>query len=163
MSYYTMYRVLCSTPPELEEERQLFESLNSRFAEQVLMPARILFPAASFPPHFDATSHRAAAESNVRMVDFFVQIYGAVRPAPAFQGFVDLALKCVADTAFPLRRACVLFPANADEELSTLKSALTANGSCEVREYGSRDDLEVQLRAMLDGWFAVVRDGSGVE
>ena len=123
------------------------------------MPAGVLFPASTFRSDFDAPRQRSAVESNLRMVEFFVQIYGDSLPDPVFQGFVNFALKCVADPAIPLRHATVLFKRSSGTppELEKLRDALAADPRCEVRDYGDEQELGTQVRAVLEGWFALVQ------
>jgi hypothetical protein len=157
-NHFTMHRVLCSTPPELESARLVFEQQLSDFAEQVTMPAGILFPSASFRQEFNVSVLRYAVESNIRMVEFFLQIFGGSMPDPVFQGFINLSLACVADPAIPLRQATVLFKhSSGSPELEKLREALAADSRCEVREYADEQDLGLQIRNMLEGWFALVR------
>ena len=157
-THFKMYRVLCSTPPNLDQGRVVFEDRLSQFAENVSMPAGVLFPPASFRPDFDARASRAAIESNIRMVEFFVQIFGAEMPDPVFLGFVNLALACVDDPAIPLRHATVLFKHSPDAspELEKLQATLTADPRCAVRTYREEQELGTEIQAMLEDWFAMV-------
>jgi hypothetical protein len=106
---FKIFRILCSTPPELEPERCIFESSLAAFGTEVTFPEQILFAGASFRESFDANRHRSAAESNVRMCDFFLQILGEEWPGAVFQGFVDLAVEVMADPSKPMRQVTVIF------------------------------------------------------
>ena len=156
-NHFAMHRVLCSIPPDLESARLLFEQQLSDFAEQVSMPARILFPTASFRHDFNARVLRNAVESNIRTVEFFLQIFGGTNPDPVFQDFIKLALACVADPAIPLRRATILFQhSSGNSEMESLRESLATDSRCEVREYADEHELGAQIRAMLEGWLALV-------
>ncbi len=122
------------------------------------MPAGVLFPAATSRSDLDMSRHRHAVESNIRMVEFFMQIFGETLPAPAFQGFVTLALTCVADPALPLRQATILFKRSSEsvQELEKLREALEADPRCEVRDYADDAELGTQIRATFEGWFRLV-------
>jgi hypothetical protein len=156
---FKMHRLLCSTPPDLESERLVFEERLAKFSEHVTMPAGVLFPAAMFRPDFDLNRQRYAIESNIRMVEFFVQILGESMPDPVFEGFVNLALKCVADAAFPLRQATILFKRSsaAPPALERLRKTLAADPRCELREYGDEQELADQIRATLEGWYRLIQ------
>ena len=60
---FRIYRILCSTPPDLEAERLAFESTLAAFGEHVTFPQQVLFAGASFRPPFDAGRHRAEGEA----------------------------------------------------------------------------------------------------
>jgi hypothetical protein len=157
-SPFKIYRILCSTPPELEAERCLFESSLAQFGEQVTFPEQILFAGASFRGSFDATRHRAAAESNVFMCDFFVHIFGESWPAPVFQGFINLAQQSIADPSKPMRLVTVMFRnlADADEKVRKFHTALIEGGKSNVREFHDAAELEQQLKEVYAGWYSSV-------
>ena len=155
---FAIYRILCSTPPDLEPERLAFEACNAQFAEKVSMPDGVLFAAASFRPPFLSDRHAAAVESNIRMCDFFLQIFGEWQPRPDYAGFVDLALECLADPAMPMRQVAVLFrnPSKADPQMRQLQETLSAAGQCEVGEFCDQPDLEARVQGILAGWYSGV-------
>lgn len=154
---YTTRRILCSTPADLDEERQLFLAANADFSEQVALPNRVLFAVATFREPFDPHAHRHAVQGNLRMVDFFVHIYGERAPEPIYQDFVCEALKCLADPARPLRKAVVFFksPGN-DETLRGYHETLAMDERCQVRVYTDAKDLAEQFREALVDWYATV-------
>jgi hypothetical protein len=154
---YTTCRILCSTPADLDEEQQLFLAANAEFGEQVTIPSQILFAVASFREPFEPHAHRYAVQGNLRMVDFFVHVYGERAPDPIYQEFVYYGLKCLADPAKPLRNAVIFFKSpNTDETLHRYQDALTADERCQVRVYSDAKDLAAQFREMLAGWYATV-------
>ena len=61
-------------------------------------------------------------------LNFFCK-YSAAGADPVFQGFVNLALACVADPAIPLRKATVLFKRSSEDsqELASLRESLAAD------------------------------------
>jgi len=158
-SAFKIYRIVCATPPDLNAERQVFESTLADFAERVTFPEQILFAGASFREGFDVARHRTLAESNVRMCDFFLHIFGETWPAPAFKDFITLALECAADSSQPMRNAAVLFrnPADADEQVRRFRDELGLRGNCELREFKDSQELEAQLREVFAGWHAAVK------
>ncbi|HEV3198007.1 MAG TPA: hypothetical protein VGZ73_08870 [Bryobacteraceae bacterium] len=154
---YTTCRILCSTPADLDEEQQLFLTATAEFGEQVTIPNQILFAVASFREPFEPHSHRYAVQGNLRMVDFFVHIYGERAPEPIYQDFVYYGLKCLADPAKPLRRAVVFFKSpGVDETLRGYRGTLAADERCQVRVYNDAKDLAAQFREMLQDWYATV-------
>ena len=158
-SPFKIYRILCSTPPELDAERTLFESSLAAFGEKVIFPEQILFAGASFRDGFDAGRHRGPAEANVRMCDFFVHIFGETWPGPAFRDFIQLAIECIADPTKPMRQATVLFknPAEADDKVRQLQQTLIEAGKCEVREFHDSTELEEHLKQLYANWHASVK------
>jgi len=154
---YTTCRILCSTPADLDEEQQLFLSVNAEFGEQVTIPNQILFAVASFREPFEPHAHRYAVQGNLRMVDFFVHVYGERAPDPIYQDFVYYGLKCLADPAKPLRNAVVFFKSpGGDETLRGYQEALAADERCQVRVYTDAKDLAAQFREMVESWYATV-------
>jgi hypothetical protein len=156
---FQIYRVLCSTPPELEPERVLAEATLTSFGATVTFPQQVLFAGASFRPGFDAVRHRAVGESNVRMCDFFLHIFSETWPGDAFQGFIDLAQVALADPSLPMRRTAVLFKnfAAADEKVRSFRNSLAAGGNCDLREFQDPAELERLLREIFASWWESVR------
>lgn len=156
---WTAYRLLCCMPPDLEQERQVFHAANTRFAEEVTMPAWILFGLASPRPDSDPRVSRSALESNIRFCDFFVQIFGETMPDPLFPAFVDLAINCTADPNFPMRSTVVLFrnPENASPEMASLRQRLIESGGCSVRDFHNAEELDAVAGEILTGWFRMIQ------
>ena len=158
-SNFRIYRILCSTPPALESERLLCEAAISKFGEEVTFPHQVLLACASFRGGFDADRHRAGGESNVRMCDFFVHLFGEDWPGVGFRSFIELAQTCMADPAMPMRDVVVLFQnfSEADEKLRKYREKLEAGGNCVIRDFGTSAELEAQLREVLGSWWASVQ------
>jgi len=159
-SPFKIYRILCSTPPELDPERTLFESSLAAFGEKVTFPEQILFAGASFRDGFDAGRHRGPAEANVRLCDFFVHIYGETWPGPTFRDFIKLAIGCIEDPSKPMRQAAVLFknPTEADEKVRQVRQTLIEEGKCAVLEFRDSAELEAQLKQIYACWYASVKE-----
>ena len=158
-SPFKIYRLLCSTSPELEPEREVFESSLASFGERVTFPEQILFAGASFRESFDAVRHRRAAESNVRMCDFFVHIFGEEWPGPVFKNFITLALESIADPSRPMRQATVIFRnfAEADEQVRQFRDKLGEGGNCDLRDFQDLTELEGQLKQVFAGWYESIK------
>ena len=151
---FKFYRILCCTPPDLEDERQVFESAVAQFVEQVSMPDGVLFAPASLRPPINAAVQKAAIESNIRTCEFFVQIFGEKSPDSVFGGFVDYALECAADPNLATRNVAVLFRNydSAAPELHLIRERLAGEGSCE-RDFSDSPDLSQQLANLLRAWY----------
>jgi hypothetical protein len=156
---FTFYRILCTTPPDLEPERLIFESAVAEFVERVTMPDAVLFAPASLRPPIRAERQKPVIESNIRMCEFFLQIVGEIWPDPAFAGFVEFALASVADTSTATRKACVLFRnyASASDEVRRFRESLASGGMCELGDFGSADELPERLAAIFSGWYASLK------
>ena len=158
---FRIYRILCSTPPDLEPEREIFESALAAFGEAVTFPQQVLFAGASFTPLFDAQRHRAAAEANVRECDFFLHIFSETWPGAVFQAFVDLAVASMIDPSRPLRHVVVLFKnyAQGDQKVREFRDTLAAGGNCELREFQDPGELERLLGEIFASWWEAVKPG----
>jgi hypothetical protein len=157
---WTIYRALCCVTPELEPERVAFEAANARFAERVTMPEAMLFALASPRSDFDPQVNRHGVESNIRSCDFFVQIFGGTAPDPAFLGFVDLAVACTADPAFPLRSTVVVFrnPERATAEMAAFRDKLSANPHCKVHDFHDSSEFDALAETVLADWRAKIQE-----
>jgi len=156
---FTFYRILCSTPRELEAERLAFESVVAQFVEQVSMPDAVLFAPASLRPPIIAANQKVAIEANIRMCEFFIQIYGEQWPDPVFRGFVEYAVECASDPALATRAVCVFFRnyRAAAAELREFRETLAAKEQCELRDFSDVEDLSRQLRELLSAWYAPLK------
>jgi hypothetical protein len=156
---FRIYRILCSTPPDLETDRLIFESTLASFVEQTTFPQQVLFAGASFRPEFDAERHRSSGEANVRMCDFFLHIFSDTWPGTAFKAYIDLAQACIDDPSMPMRRIAVLFKnfPEADEKVRKYRDSLTETGNCDIREFREPADLDRVLREVFASWWAAVQ------
>jgi hypothetical protein len=156
---WTTYRILCCTPPDLEQERCALNAVNAQFAERVTMPEWILFALASFRAGVDPRTYRPAIESNTRFCDFFVTVFGERSPDPMFRELVEYALTCTADPAFPMRSVVALFrnPEDAAEEMVALRKSLLEGGRCDVRDFHNREELDREFGDVLAAWHALIQ------
>jgi hypothetical protein len=157
---WTVYRLLCCVTPELEPERRAFDAANARFAERVTMPEAILFGLASPRSDFDPRLSRHGLESNIRSCDFFVQIFGEAGSDIAFREFVDLALACTADSAYPLRSTVVMFrnPENAAPEIAAFRDKLRGNPHCTVHDFHDSAEVGALAEIILADWHAKIHE-----
>ncbi len=158
-AHFRIYRILCSTPPDLETERLAFESTLTAFGEQVTFPHQVLFAGASFRPPFDAGRNRALGEDNVRQCDFLLHIFSNRWPDPAFRDFIELAEVCMADPAQPMRQIAVFFKnyPEAAEEVQQYRDTLSARGTCDIREFQDPAELTRQFQATFASWWESVQ------
>jgi len=156
---FRIYRILCSTPPDLETERLIFESTLANFAEHRTFPKQVLFAGASFRPRFDADRHRAIGEANVRQCDFFLHIFSDTWPGTAFQAFLDVARACTDDPSLPMRQIAVLFKNfdQADENVRRFRGSLTGAGKCDVRGFQDSAELDRLLTEIFATWWESVQ------
>jgi len=156
---WTIYRALCCVTPGLEPERAAFEAANARFAERVTMPEAMLFALASPRSDFDPQINRRGLESNIRSCNFFVQVLGETAPDPALLEFVDLAVACTADPAFPLRSTAVMFrnPEGAASEIAAFRDKLTANPHCAVHDFHDSSEFDALAEIILADWRAKIQ------
>jgi hypothetical protein len=167
---FTFYRVLCTTPPDLESERLAFESAVAQFVEEVSMPDGVLFAAASLRPPIQAAVQKAAIEDNIRNCEFFIQVFGERWPDPVFADFVRYSLECAADSALGTRKAtqpvtrqvCVFFrnPEAADAPVRQFRETLAATGQCDLREFSSAQEFAEQLHQVFCAWYAPLKPPS---
>jgi hypothetical protein len=151
------YRVVCSTPPGLEEERDLFLAAVASFSERVALPVGVLFPPATFPTALDAVRFQGAIKENIRYAYFFVALFGEDPPNPIYKRFVQYAMECADDPESVLQRVTVFFKESDDisEEMRALRTRF--QDQCEVRGYRKKKDLEPQWEELLAAWFAAVQ------
>jgi hypothetical protein len=154
---FKFYGILCCTPPDLDSERLAFESSVAQFVEQVSMPDRVLFAAASLRPPINAAVQKAAIDSNIRTCEFSVHIFGEQSPDPVFAGFVEYAAECAADPAMATRQVGVLFRnfPSAVPELRHFRDRLAAAGRCQLRDFSGPEDLTHQLAELLAAWYTI--------
>ena len=158
---FSIHRVVCATPPGMEEERDLFLADLSAFSERVTMPEWVLIAPASFPTPFHATIFQAAVKENIKSAYFFLGFFsenpGDDPTEPVYKRFVQWAIECGADPALPMKWVTVFFKESDDvaEEIRALRGKFA--DQCDVRTYRNLKELEPQLQDVLAGWFAAVK------
>jgi hypothetical protein len=156
---FRIYRILCSTPPDLETERLAFESTLAAFGEEVTFPQQILFAGASFRPPFHAARNRALGMDNIRQCDFFLHICSPAWPGSEFRAFIDFAQECIGDPALPMRRTAVLFKnySEAVQEVRNYRDNLSTQGQCDIREFRDATELDRVLHEIFSSWWESVQ------
>ena len=156
---YTIHRLLCATPPGLEEERDLFLKTLSEFAERVTMPDWVLLAPASFRDGMDVDLFQGAVKSNIKSSVFFLGIFGQDPAAPVYKRVAEYAIECAENPDLPMRRVTLLFQDAGDvaPEVLALRERMT--GVCEVRSFAKAKDLPAIFEEILAGWYALLRPG----
>ncbi len=160
---FTFYRVLCITPPELESERQAFETAVASFVEDVGMKDRVLFAPASLRPPAVASRQQEVIGANVRLCEFVIAVFGE-RPAdPVFGEFAAYALDCVRDPGIATRAVALCFRnfAQAAPEVRALRAGLNERGPCGQRDFRDAADFTAVVRDLLAGWYDPPRPVTG--
>jgi hypothetical protein len=154
---FTIHQLLCSTPPGLEEERDLFLAALADFAGRVTMPEWVLLAPASFRDGFDVNLLQGPVKSNIKNSAFFLGIFGQDPVAPIYKRLAEYAIECANDPELPMRRVTIFFQDAGDvaEEVQALRLRFVE--SCEVRSYRNLKDLEPQFEDVMAGWFAMVK------
>jgi hypothetical protein len=150
---FRIFRILCLTSPELETEREVFQETITRFGEHVTFPDGVLFAPASFPGGMNASKHRAAAASNIRICNFLIQIAGPGGLDAADRELLDLAVECAADPSLPMQRAAVFLKGTVD---------LTSNPVCDIATFADAMELERGLWNTFTEWYAAISENAPV-
>lgn len=107
---YTLYRVFCATPWEMEIERDRFHRLVGDFNETAAMAKGVLFVPVTLVNIRDKRPLQYAVDQNIRDSVYYLLLmsedWGPVERN--FRNDYALALQCAADCALPMREAAVL-------------------------------------------------------
>ncbi|MDE3167806.1 MAG: hypothetical protein KGN36_18545 [Acidobacteriota bacterium] len=160
---FTFYRVLCTSPPELESERQAFESAVAGFVEDVSMKERVLFAPASLRPPTVASRQKEIVEANVRLCEFVIAVFGEQPADPVFGEFAAYAVDCARDPAIGTRAVALCFRnyKQAAPEVRALRAGLKERGPCELRGFRDAKEFSAVVRDLLCGWYDPPRPVTG--
>lgn len=161
---FVMHRVFCSTPGDLEEERQAFYNVMSEINESAAMPRGILFVAVALPGSTcDKRPYQAAISENVRACRYYVQVLEDTWGPPErnFERDYVLATKCVEDSSLPMRDVAVLFkkplvPDQVDQRVTDLKRLLETENGRPHYNYSDIAEFKIRLREQLSGWLQTI-------
>jgi hypothetical protein len=161
---YTMHRIFCSTPGELEAERRAFDDVVGEVNEADAMPKGILFVPLSIMPYIvNKLPYQPMVDANVRACRFFVQVLHHTWGPPTrnFESEYQLACLLMADPAEALDGIAVFFKAAdslqiVEPGILQLKSSLQSQQHPQAFEYAGLDDYKLQLRAQLSDWLRSV-------
>ena len=153
-----MYRVFCSTPAILEEERRAFHDQIGNFNEDGGLAAGILFIPVTLRGDAAVGGVRAAVHQNVRDADFYVQILGHSwgSSEAGLDDLFELALDCLADPALPMRRIAVLLkavdPDRIKPDVARFRAVVEQNDKCKVMHFEDTASLTERITEMLASW-----------
>jgi hypothetical protein len=156
---FTIHYLVCSTPPGLEEARDLFLTTLGDYCGRVTMPDAVLLAPASFRDGFDVSLMQGPVKSNIKNSAFFLGIFGQDPTDPAYKRLVEYAIECAENPDFPMRRVTLLFQDAGDvaPEVLALRERMT--GVCEVRSFAKAKDLPAIFEEILAVWYALLRPG----
>ena len=157
---YTMHRVFCSTPGDLEPERRIFSDAVGEFNETTAIAQGILFVPLSIVPHMGNLSvFQEAIAANLRASSFFLQVLHDTWGAPPrnFRPIYDLAQRLVTHADSGLRGGVAFFKTGGarriEPEVSALKTSLEVERDWPVFSFSNAGEFTRQLRAQLTAWF----------
>jgi hypothetical protein len=160
---YTMHRVFCGTPAELEDERQAFHDVLAEVNEAEGMALGILFvPVSILPNMANKVVYQPAVESNVRDCEFFVQVLLETWGPPNrnFETDYGLACRLKSDAACLMQGVAVFFKAADGREVEAgiveLKTSLQSEHDGAAHEFATLDEFKQQLRAQISKWLRTI-------
>ena len=160
---YALHRVFCSTPGDLEPERQAFHDVIGEVNEAEGVPRNVLFVAVSIVPLMvNKLFFQPAVDANVRDCKFFVQVLQNTWGPPErnFESDYNLACRLKAEPDAPMEGVAVFFKAanglEVEPGILQLKSSAPSQLGCSVYEFGSLDEYKQQLRDQLTAWLRTV-------
>src|ERR1035438_2083660 len=111
---YALHRVFCSTPGDLEPERQAFHDVIGEVNEAEGMPRNVLFvPVSIVPLMVNKLFFQPAVDANVRECKFFVQVLQHTWGPPErnFESDYNLACRLKADPGSSMDGVALFFKA----------------------------------------------------
>jgi len=162
---YTLLRVFCSTPGDLEEERQAFHDVLAELNEFDAMPkGLLLLPVSIVPKMANKAFFRGVVDENIRACEFFVQVlhnsWGP--PARNFEREYSLACQLKADPTSLMKEVAVFFKAADGVEVEPgilqLRSSAQSQQDSPTYEFASLEEYKRQLRGQLSAWLRSIED-----
>jgi hypothetical protein len=155
---YSMHRIFCATPGDLEEERQAFYKVMGDFNAAEAMPQGILFVSVSLPATTtDKRPYQAVLSENIRACRYYILVLEDTWGPPQLNYERDYALatKCVTDPSLPMKQVAVLFkrpllPHQVEPAVSELKQTLAA------KEFDGLEEYQQRLWSLLCRWLPAV-------
>ncbi len=156
---YSMHRIFCATPGDLEQERLAFYKVMGEFNETHAMPRGILFVSVSIVPGLvDKRALQPAVSENIRACRYYIQVLEDTwgPPQKNFERDYALAAQCAADPAQPMQEVTVLFkkplvPHQVEPAIAELKRQLDADA-----DFADISQYERRLHALLARWLETV-------
>jgi hypothetical protein len=160
---YTMHRIFCAAPAELEPERQAFLEAVSALNEAEAMPRNLqLVPVSIMPYVTNKLAFQSAMDANVRACRYFVQLLQDTwgPPERSFEAEYKMAAQLSEDPASLMKGMALFFKAadglEVDPGIRELKeSAQSRNGSA-AYEFASLEQYRQQLQSQLSAWLRAI-------
>ena len=157
---FRIYRILCSTPPDLETERLIFESTLASFAEHDHVSPTGTFRRRIVPSEVrrrPSPRRRGGQRSPVRLLSAHLLRHLAGDCFPVLHRSGPGTAPTT--PAMPMRQIAVLFKNfdRADENVRKFRDSLTGAGKCDVREFQDPAELDRLLREIFASWWESVQ------
>jgi hypothetical protein len=156
---YTLHRIFCSTPGELEAERRAFDDVVGEINQAEAMPKNFLLVPLSIAPYIvSKLPYQPVVDANVAICRFFVQVLHDTWGPPTRNFEPDYALACrlKADPAEAMEGISVFFKAADGAQIEPgilqLKSSLQSQRDRQAYEFAGLNEFKRQLRAQLSDW-----------
>jgi hypothetical protein len=160
---YTMHRIFCGAPAQLEPERQTFLDVVSALNEAEAMPRGLLLVPVSIMPYVtNKRPFQSAMEANVRECRFYVQLLQDTWGPPErnFEPEYKLAAQLGGDPASLMKGVALFFKeANGlevDPWIRELKKSAQSRNGCDAYEFTSLEQYKKQLQSQLSAWLRAV-------
>jgi hypothetical protein len=156
---YVMHRVFCSTPGNLEAERQAFEEVVGQVNAAEAMAKGILFVPVSIVANVvNKMPFQSAIEANVQACKFFVQVLQDTWGTPErnFESEYKLACRLKADSSSLMEEVSLFFKAAdglpVEPGILQLKSSVESQQDSPAYGFASLEEYKQQLLGQFSEW-----------
>ncbi len=160
---YVLHRVFCSTPGDLEPERQAFhEAIGQVNEAEGVSKGHLFVPVSIVPNMVNKLTFQPIVEANVQACEFFVQVLQNTWGPPErnFEYEYNLACGPKADPGSLMEGVAVFFKKadglQVDPEILQLKASMQMQEAPTAYEFASLDEFKQILRAQLSAWAKIV-------
>lgn len=153
---YEFHRIFCGAPLEVEPEREAFYAAMTDVNENEAMKQGILLVSLSLVPNVASlAAFQGAIDENIRSCRHYIQILGDTwgPPMRSFEGSFELARRCAADPALPMREVALMWKAS-DQPLQGKLKKLKEDppGGVRIFEFEDTGSFQKQVRDLLIEW-----------
>jgi hypothetical protein len=155
---YTFHRIFCGAPLDVQAEHDAFYEVMGNCNEHEAMPKGVLLVAVSITPTVASlASFQNALDENIRACRHYVQVLGESWGPPGrnFEASFELAAKCAADPAMPMREVALLWKADTGGrpvDPAVVQVRQRSADWLRVSPYFGIDSFKEQLHALLTRW-----------
>jgi len=156
---YTMHRVFCATPGDLEAERKAFHDAIGEVNEsQGISREVLLVPVSIVPNMANKTMFQPMVEANLRSCAYFVLVLHDTWGSPRhnFEAEYNLACQLKADASALMRGIALFFKSangrQVEPKIQELRSLAAGQQDFSVCDFESIEEYKQQLRAQLAEW-----------